>query len=161
MRYFVLTISFILFLAACDSNKVMTIDAPKSQAEQDFKALIDSHAGKTIYVDFWASWCVPCRKSFPWLNSLSSKYDTNKFVVLSVNLDNQKKLAEKFLSQTPADFKIFYDPDSRVARQYKVEGMPASYLISPNGDIIWRHRGFNENNANSYESEIEKALSSE
>lgn len=139
----------------------MVLPEPKSQVERDFQTLIDSHSGKAIYVDFWASWCVPCRKSFPWLNSLNNKYDADKFVVISVNLDNQKRLADTFLSQTLAEFNIFYDPDSRVARQYKVEGMPASYLVSPDGRIVWKHRGFNENNTDTYEQEIQKILSPE
>ncbi|HCM47547.1 MAG TPA: TlpA family protein disulfide reductase, partial [Colwellia sp.] len=67
----------------------------------EFENAMEQHKGKVVYVDFWASWCVPCRKSFPWMNIMQAKHQEQGLVVLSINLDAQLPLAEKFLLETP------------------------------------------------------------
>ena len=107
----------------------------------DFEAQVASYKGKVVYVDFWASWCVPCRKSFPWMNEMQAKHAGNSFTVLSVNLDAVPNLAAKFLLETPAQFPIFYDPKGKVARAFKLKGMPSSFIINKAGEIVSRHIG--------------------
>ncbi len=125
---------------------------------QDFEKLIASHKGKVIYLDFWASWCGPCRKSFPWLNNMQLKHKQQGFIVISVNVDNEKALAEEFLSEVPANFIVFYDPKGEVAEKFKLRGMPSSYLINRAGKITSAHVGFSTSKKNSYEKEIVKLL---
>lgn len=146
-----------LMTLACEQAQVFTPAAPKSEIEHAFATKLNGLKGKVVLVDFWASWCTPCKKSFPWLNQLSIKH-ANDLVILSVNVDNDKSYADKFLATTPADFDIFYDPDYRVAKQYNVQAMPMSYLVNREGKIVWSHRGFNSKNTASYEAEINKAL---
>ncbi|MFT4925314.1 MAG: thiol-disulfide isomerase/thioredoxin [Phenylobacterium sp.] len=114
--------------------------------------------GKVVYIDFWASWCGPCRKSFPWLNKINQQYSAEDFAVLSINLDTERHLAEKFLSKYPAEFSITYDPEGDLARAYKVMGMPSSYLIDHLGNIVASHVGFKQKRTAGYEQQIEHLI---
>ena len=120
---------------------------------------LDSLKGKVIYLDFWASWCAPCKKSFPWLNEIQTKYEKQGFKVIAVNLDKDQELAKRFLKHHPAKFLIGYDPEGKIAIQLKVQGMPSSFLIDRKGNIVSSHVGFKEKNIKSLEAEIENLLS--
>jgi thiol-disulfide isomerase/thioredoxin len=126
---------------------------------QNFEKLIASHKGKVIYLDFWASWCGPCRKSFPWMNSIQKKYQQQDLVIISVNVDNNKKLADEFLAEVPANFNVFYDPKGKVARKFKLKGMPSSYIIDRSGKMVSAHVGFSESKKIKYEQELKILLS--
>ncbi len=115
--------------------------------------------GKVVYVDFWASWCGPCRKSFPWMNKINKQYNNDDFVVISVNLDQDIKAAKKFLVKYPAKFSVTYNPDGDIAEDYKVRGMPSSYLIDRNGNIAATHVGFFNKKIAGYEQQIEQLIS--
>ncbi len=119
-----------------------------------FEKQVSELKGKVVYVDFWASWCVPCRKSFPWMNEMQNKYGEQDFTILSVNLDAEPELAEKFLKETPAQFPIFYDPKGKVAKAFKLKGMPSSFLINKAGKIVSSHVGFTEKKKDKYQEEI-------
>jgi len=138
----------------------MFISKPSHAYEpiQEFEQTMERHKGKVVYVDFWASWCVPCRKSFPWMNTMQEKYQEQGLIVLSINLDAQTELAEKFLKQTPASFDIIYDAKGKLARQFKLKGMPSSYLFDRHGKLISAHNGFNGKKQKIYQQEIEQAL---
>lgn len=142
---------FITFIALLMSNNVI---AAQSQAEQELQALLNQHQGKVIYVDFWASWCVPCRKSFPWMNDIQQKYQEKGLAVISINVDNDKTYALKFLEEVPANFSIIYDPKGIVARSYKLKGMPSSFIINRQGQLVSSHVGFNQKKKVQYEREL-------
>lgn len=114
--------------------------------------------GKLVYLDFWASWCGPCKKSFPWMNALQEKYSQRGFTVLAVNLDTKTEDSELFLSKVPANFLIGFDKQGELPKQFQVQGMPSSVLIDREGKIIAIHKGFNENSAKKIEEEIEIQL---
>lgn len=115
--------------------------------------------GKVVYLDFWASWCKPCRKSFPFMNQLQQEYGPKGLVVLAVNLDAEPPLAAQFLSDHPAQFAVQYDPDGKIASEYELIGMPSSYLIDAAGQIRYSHQGFFADKTTRYESEIQELLS--
>lgn len=117
------------------------------------------HKGEVIYLDFWASWCGPCRKSFPWMNKIEAEYKQQGFSVISINLDANKALATKFLSEMPADFTVIYDPKGKIAKHFKIQGMPSSMLIGRDGKIKSRHTGFFTKKISLYQQEIEQLLS--
>lgn len=121
---------------------------------------LDNHRGEVIYIDFWASWCGPCRKSFPWMNQIEAKYKEQGFSVISVNLDTNKLFATKFLNEVPASFTVIYDPKGKIAKHFKIQGMPSSMLIGRDGNIKSRHTGFFTNKIPLYQQEIEKLLAS-
>jgi thiol-disulfide isomerase/thioredoxin len=116
---------------------------------------LSQYQGKVVYLDFWASWCKPCKKSFPWMNQLTRKYADKNFVLVTINLDTDAKAMEKFLEHTPAEFDIFHDPNGSLAEKFQLQGMPTSYLINSNGKVVSRHIGFKTSETNQYQSEIE------
>ena len=116
------------------------------------------HNGKVVYLDFWASWCKPCRESFPWMNSLLEKYPADAFTVITVNLDAETEQMHKFLDQVPAQFDVYHDPSGQVAEKFQLEGMPTSYLIDASGKVVKKHIGFYNKDIERYESEIEELL---
>ncbi len=138
----------------------ITSPAGANSAIKELNQLVHHHQGKVIYLDFWASWCSPCKKSFPWLNTMLEKYQQQGFVVLSVNLDSDKKYASNFLQQTPALFSIIYDSRGRLAEKYQLKGMPSSFLFDRRGQLLSRHSGFNDKKKFSFEQQIQKALAS-
>jgi len=110
--------------------------------------------GHVVYVDFWASWCKPCRQSFPWLNQIQTQYAKQGLLVVGVNLDTEPELVSAFLHQVPAYFPITYDPDGKIAQQYELVGMPSSYLIDRDGTIRFSHKGFFSAKQGAYEQQI-------
>jgi thiol-disulfide isomerase/thioredoxin len=119
---------------------------------------LKSHAGKVVIVDFWASWCVPCRRSFPWLNAMHQKYADEGLVIIGVNLDADRSEAMKFLEEYPARFDIYYDETKELAREFGVVAMPSSFVIGRDGEIAKKHFGFKVKKQDEYESAIIDAL---
>jgi thiol-disulfide isomerase/thioredoxin len=114
--------------------------------------------GKVVVVDFWASWCGPCRHSFPWLNAMQAKYTERGLVIIGVSVDRDRAQAERFLHEVPAQFRIVYDPAGELASRYDVPGMPSSYVIGRNGEIVARHIGFRTALREEREAELQKVL---
>jgi len=127
-----------------------TFDLPGKNGNVNLSAL----KGKVVYVDFWASWCAPCRKSFPWMNKMQSKYAAQGLEIVGISLDSAQKMADKFLGKVPALFTIAYDTEGDVADAYNVQVMPTSYLIDREGNILFEHKGFRTKQ----EAELEKAI---
>lgn len=125
------------------------IDAPVSLAEKK---------GHVVYLDFWASWCDPCRKSFPWMNQLKDRYGTQGLEIIAINLDKTRDKSKSFLAATLPRFTIAFDPQGETAERYQVMGMPSSYLIDRNGMIHHSHIGFRARDRATLESQIEELL---
>jgi len=119
---------------------------------------LDSLRGHPVLVDFWASWCGPCRKSFPWMNDLVKRYGPKGLEVVAVNLDKDRDLADAFLRELPPSFTIAFDPHGRTAEAYRVSAMPSTYLVGPAGEVIDMHAGFDEKHAAELESRIQEVL---
>jgi len=112
------------------------------------------YKGQVIYLDFWASWCVPCRLSFPWMNELQAEYGGKGLTIVAVNVDHDAAAAQQFLEQVPASFKIVYDPSGRIAQKYPLKGMPTSFLIGRDGTVRFEHDGFSNERRNEYLAHI-------
>ena len=115
--------------------------------------------GKTLYIDFWASWCAPCITSLPEYNELYKKYNQDGLEVIAINVDNPIEDGLDFLLDTPLDFLIPQDPEGDAAELFGVIGMPSSYLISPDGNVELVHMGFRNGDIDLIEEEIKKVLS--
>jgi len=115
---------------------------------------LSDYRGKVIYLDFWASWCAPCRDSFPWMNAMQEKYASQGLEVIAINLDKERTKAKHFLEALPAGFTVAYDPEGAVAEHYQVSVMPSSYLIGRDGTVVGRHRGFHSRD----EAKLEQKL---
>lgn len=121
---------------------------------------LDANGARVVWVDFWASWCAPCRRSFPWMNEMQEKYSGQGFSVIAVNVDKDRALAEEFLAEYPARFPIHYDPSGTLAAAYDVQAMPSSFLMDADGNILASHYGFRLANVEEYEAKIQAAIES-
>ena len=146
-----LRVFFILLLGS-------TANLSMANSTEQLEKKLTELQGQVVYLDFWASWCGPCRKSFPWMNEMQTKYKAQGFTIVSVNVDSEKELADKFLSNNPANFTVIYDPKGKIARQFKLKGMPSSYLINKEGKIVSAHVGFVEKKKPIYEQAIKQLI---
>ena len=110
--------------------------------------------GRVVLLDFWASWCGPCRQSFPLYDKLRSELPARDFTVLAVNLDDMIDGPRAFLEEHPVHYTSLADPAGDVARQFGLIGMPSSFLIDRNGIVRARHTGFKPADIDTLRKEI-------
>ena len=115
--------------------------------------------GKTVYVDFWASWCAPCLTSLPLYNDMYHKYKDQGLEIVAINVDNPIEDGLDFLEDTPLDFLIPADPEGDAAELFEVIGMPTSYLIQPDSTVTLVHMGFRSGDIDMIEEAIQASLS--
>ena len=119
---------------------------------------LSAYAGKEVYVDFWASWCGPCRQSYPWMNSLNQRKAQEGLVIIAVNVDQERRLANEFLDEFTPKFKVLFDANVKLASEFKVAGMPSAYIIGRDGKPRFKHIGFHQDKEDQYETEIQSLL---
>jgi len=153
---FILGTLFSAATFAQDSHSVAPdFNLPSDQGELS----LSSYKGKVVYLDFWASWCQPCKLSFPWMNEMQEKYQDQGLAVLTINLDANIKDAQKFLAANHAVFKVAFDTQGTMPEQYGLKGMPTSYLIDPEGNIVLQHMGFHAKDKALLEKKLQQLLS--
>ena len=99
------------------------------------------YRGKVVYLDFWASWCVPCQSTFPWMDTMQKKYPDD-IVFVAVNFGENPEDTQEFLKRFPADIKFIYDPLVQIASEYGVPGLPYSFVYGRKGELLGKHAGF-------------------
>jgi cytochrome c biogenesis protein CcmG/thiol:disulfide interchange protein DsbE len=118
---------------------------------------LDSLRGKVVLVDFWASWCEPCRRSFPWLGELHHRFAAEGLAIVAINLDKDREAADAFLERYPAPFTVAFDPAGHTAEAFRVSAMPSSFIIDRRGAIVYSHAGFDPRKTGTVESLIQEA----
>jgi cytochrome c biogenesis protein CcmG/thiol:disulfide interchange protein DsbE len=115
--------------------------------------------GKVVLLDFWASWCAPCKKSFPVMKDLQDKFGSRGFLVVAVCLDEKKAAMDGFLKKNPVPFVVLHDSKGQLAQRANIEKMPSSFLIGADGKVVSVHSGFDgESTRKAYLAEIEASL---
>lgn len=114
--------------------------------------------GQVVMVNFWATWCGPCRQEMPHLEALYQRYGDLGFTLLGVNVEEDSSGADEFLSQTPVTFPILFDPQSEVSRMYDVIAMPSTVLVDREGNMRFIHHGYKPGYENEYQSQIRALL---
>ena len=119
---------------------------------------LDQFRGRVVYLDFWASWCGPCKQSFPWMQAMRDTYERQGLTVIAVNLDMSRVDAEKFLHQFNPTFDVRFDPKGKLAEFYQVHVMPSSVLIDRHGVTRFTHEGFRPVDGATYEAQMQQLL---
>ena len=119
-------------------------------ARSGSKISLSQYKGQVVMLNFWASWCAPCREEMPLLENIYKKYSKMGFTLIGVNVEPDSKAAEGFLKETPVSFPVIYDKESTVSKAYDVSGMPSTVIIDRKGDIRVLHRGYKPGDENEY-----------
>jgi len=114
--------------------------------------------GDVVMVNFWATWCGPCREEMPHLEALYQRYRDLGFTLLGVNVEEDSSGADEFLAETPVSFPILFDPQSRVSELYDVVAMPSTVMIDREGGMRFIHHGYKPGYENDYQSQIRALL---
>lgn len=114
--------------------------------------------GKVLLLDFWATWCQPCKASFPRVEAIYRKHGASGLEVVAVNEDEEVNAVPAFLAETPVTFTIAYDDEGKAAGSFGVQSMPSSYLVDRKGIVRYAHSGYHPDDAAQVEAEIEELL---
>jgi peroxiredoxin len=115
-------------------------------------------AGNVVLINFWASWCGPCREEMPLLNDLHKKYEPLGFAVFGVNVEEDVKGATGFLQNFPVDFPVLLDSANQVSKQYKVIAMPTTVLVDRDGKVRYLHQGYKSGDEIKYQQMVKKLV---
>jgi thiol-disulfide isomerase/thioredoxin len=113
--------------------------------------------GKVVYLDFWASWCGPCKLSFPFMEELKRAHPKD-LAIVAVNLDRERERAEAFLATMNSTLQVVYDPRGDIARSFKVKDMPTSVLIGRDSRVREVHPGFFIGRTDSYSAKVQELI---
>jgi len=147
-------------LAPDFSLPVLTAQPEKTEGKPSVPTEVSlaQFRGRVVYLDFWATWCPPCRNSFPWMDTMFKRYQQDGLTVIAIGLDRKKKLVQRFLQSTQPSFIVAHDPGGDTAIAYRMYAMPTSFLIDREGRIVTTHVGFRRSNQDSLEAKIQKLL---
>ncbi len=115
---------------------------------------LSSLKGNVVLINFWATWCAPCRQEMPLLDAIYQKYNHVGFEMLGINVENDAKGAERYLTETPVTFPILFDPTGKVSKQYNVKAMPSTVLVDRQGNVRHVHFGYKPGYENDYQDQI-------
>jgi peroxiredoxin len=122
------------------------------------KLRLGEQRGRVVLVNFWATWCGPCRQEMPHLNKLYEKYKSSGFVLLGVNVDDDTRQAAGVADKLGVKFPVLPDADKRVSKQYDLSAMPSTVLIDRDGKVRYLHRGYQSGYENTYDKQIRELL---
>ncbi len=114
--------------------------------------------GQVVMLNFWASWCGPCRQEMPLLDQMHKRYSSLGFTLLGVNVEANTKDAERWLADTPVSFPVLFDKDSKVSKMYDVSAMPSTVFIDRKGNVRYLHRGYKPGDESEYLNQIRALL---
>jgi peroxiredoxin len=148
----------ILIVAACLSIPTLPAAPVANKPAPDFKLparggseiSLSKYRGQVVMINFWASWCGPCRQEMPLLETIHKKYKPLGFTMLGVNVEPDSALADEFLKKTPVSFPVAYDRDSKISKLFDVRGMPSTVIIDRKGNARVIHRGYRPGDENQY-----------
>jgi thiol-disulfide isomerase/thioredoxin len=119
---------------------------------------LESLRGQVVMINFWASWCGPCRQEFPALDQIYRKYGPMGFSLIAVNVESDPTDAERFLAKVPVSFPIAYDRDNVVSGEYGVSAMPTTLIVDRKGQVRWLHRAYKPGDEDEYLNQIRAML---
>jgi cytochrome c biogenesis protein CcmG/thiol:disulfide interchange protein DsbE len=160
-RSLLLVAAGVLVLAASTAAALKPGDSPPPIDLPDLngnRVDLGELEGKVVLVDFWASWCGPCREEMPVLEAMHKKYADQGLVIIGVNIDKSAKKMNNFLKGASVTFRIVHDPKIKVASKYEPATVPSSYFIGKDGKVRHIHEGFRKKDAPELEARIQSLL---
>jgi len=138
----------------------MNIPAPDftHESRQGENLRLQDFRGEVVMLNFWASWCGPCRQEMPLMDDLYAQYKDLGFTILAVNVDENRDEAHRFLDKVPVSYPILYDPQSDVSEQYEVQAMPTTVMIDRDGNARFLHHGYQPGYEDEYETQIRQLV---
>lgn len=128
------------------------------KSNQGSNMRLEDLRGSVVMVNFWVSWCGPCRQEMPLMDEIYKKYEKFGFTILAVNVDEDSADADRFLGDVPVSFPVLYDNESRISELYNVDAMPTTIMIDRNGNKRFLHRGYKEGYEKDYEKQVKKLI---
>lgn len=128
--------------------------------EGEYIKLSDYQKKGLVIIDFWASWCAPCKKALPKLNELDQKYDNINVLAISVDKPRDQRKARRIIKSKDYKFEVLFDPKQKVMKRFNVKNIPQSFIINPKGEIVYKHTGYQRGDIKHFEAEIHKWMKS-
>lgn len=156
------TLAFLFLVICCAGIHAENIEgaAPdftlKSKSGENMR--LEDLRGQVVMLNFWASWCGPCRQEMPHMEDIFKKYEKFGFTVLAVSVDENPEDANRFLDAVPVSFPILYDTESRVSELYGVDAMPTTVMIDRDGNKRFLHRGYKPGYEKDYKKQVKKLI---
>jgi len=119
---------------------------------------LEEYRGQVVMLNFWASWCGPCRQEMPLMENIYNKYQDLGFTILAVNVDEDSADADRFLKSVPVSFPVLYDNDSKVSEMFSVDAMPTTVMIDRDGNKRFIHRGYKAGYENDYAKQVKQLI---
>ena len=145
-----------LLMAAVVNADINIEPAPdfalKSHSGENLR--LSEFRGEVVMINFWASWCGPCRQEMPLLDELYTQYQPLGFTILGVNVEEDPSKAKQLLKESPVNFPILYDDKSEVSKLYKVVAMPSTVLVDRDGNVRYLHQGYKPGYEESYQHQV-------
>jgi len=119
---------------------------------------LEDYRGQVVMLNFWASWCGPCRQEMPLMENIYQKYEPLGFTILAVNVDEDSADADRFLESVPVSFPVLYDNESKVSEMFEVDAMPTTVMIDRDGNKRFIHRGYKPGYENDYAKQVKQLI---
>lgn len=119
---------------------------------------LSEQRGNVVLINFWASWCGPCRQEMPLLEEIQKKYSRLGFTILGVNVDKDMAKADKILRDIPVTFPVLYDPTGDVSKLFDVDAMPTTIIVDRNGNMRFLHRGYKPGYEDDYIAQVKQLI---
>jgi peroxiredoxin len=155
---------FIAIVALLASSVINAVELEDTVPDFTLKSMsgenlrLEEYRGKVVLINFWASWCGPCRQEMPILQKIHDRYEPLGFTVLGVNVDEKQEKARKIVERLDVDFPLLLDTDQLVSEAYDVNAMPYSVLVGRDGKINYIHRGYKPGDENQYVNRLKQLL---
>ncbi len=128
----------------------------KSLSGENFK--LSELRGEVVMVNFWASWCGPCRQEMPLLEQLYKRYQPMGFTILGINVEEDTGAAKKVLQELPVSFPILFDQENKISERYQVSAMPSTFLLDRDGKLRYLHKGYQPGYEERYQAQIRELI---